>query len=68
MRGCGDLSEALRKSKKVSISEMSTLDSQMYVMKRKYCGDCKFFNRMTKVCTKDRIIRICRKKFLKNKE
>ena len=68
MRGCADLSEALKKAKRVKINEMATIDSQLYVLKRKYCGDCKFFNKTTRVCIKNRVIRICRKKYLKNKE
>ncbi len=68
MRGCGDLSEALKKAKRVKINEMATIDSQLYVLKRKYCGDCNFFNSKTRACEKERVIRICRKKHLKNKE
>ena len=68
MRGCADLSEALKKAKRVKINEMATIDSQLYVLKRKYCGDCKFFNKITRACIKNRVIRICRKKYLKNKE
>lgn len=68
MRGCGDLSEALKKAKRVKINEMATIDSQLYVMKRKYCGDCKFLNQKTRACMKDRVIRVCRQKHLKNKE
>lgn len=63
-----ELREALKKARKVSETDMATIDSQMYVLKRKYCGDCKFFNEKTRVCIKDRVIRVCRKEHLKNKE
>ena len=66
--GYTELREALKKARRVSESDMATIDTQTYVMKRKYCGDCKFFNGKTRVCIKQRIIRICRKNHLKNKE
>lgn len=63
-----ELREALKKARRVSDSDMATIDTQVYVLKRKYCGDCKFFNERTRVCMKQRVIRICLKKHLKNKE
>lgn len=66
--GYSELREAIKKAKQVSVSEMATLDTQTYILKRKYCGNCKFFNQSTRVCEKNRIIRICRKNHLKNKE
>lgn len=68
MRGCADLSDALKKAKRVKVNEMATIDSQLYILKRKYCSNCKFFNQTTRACNKNRVIRVCRKKFLKNKE
>ena len=66
--GYTELREALKKARRVSESDMTTIDTQMYVLKRKYCGDCKFFNKITRACMKKRVIRICRKDRLKNKE
>lgn len=63
-----ELREALKKARRVSDRDMATIDSEIYVLKRKYCGDCKFLNQKTRACMKERILRICRKKHLKNKE
>ena len=68
MMGYTELREALKKARRVSESDMATIDTQTYVLKRKYCGDCKYFNHKTRICMKNRIIRICRKNHLKNKE
>lgn len=63
-----ELRDELKKARRVSESDKATIDTQMYVLKRKYCGDCKYFNGKTRVCMKQRVIRICRKDILKNKE
>lgn len=68
MMGYAELREALKKARRVSDSDMATIDAQTYVLKRKYCGTCKFFNLITRACEKNRVIRICLKNHLKNKE
>lgn len=63
-----DLGDAIKKAKKVSVREMSSIESEIYVLKRKYCGTCKFLNQITRACSKGRIVKQCFRKHLRNKE
>lgn len=59
------LNKELIRTKEQAESENARIDSEYYRNIYRYCKTCIFFENG---CTKKRIIRICRKKGLKNKE
>ena len=63
-----ELNERIKKAKMVSISEQSTMNSDNYHYKKRYCSKCKFLNTRNWECSKKRIIRICVKENLRNVE
>ena len=63
-----DIRKTMKKMKLAKESEKIAIDNTMYHYKRRYCIDCKFLDKKDYSCTKKRILRICLKDYLKNKE
>lgn len=63
-----DIRNTLNNSERARQTEFIGIENEIYHYKRKYCVDCKFLNRRDYSCNKKRVVRICVKKYLKNKE
>lgn len=66
--GYQEMRKAMESAERVRRSEMIAMDNTTYHYKTKYCIDCKYFVKRTMSCKKNRVVRVCKNKFLKNKE
>lgn len=66
--GSEQIRNELRIARETRETEMIAMDNVTYHYKRKYCIDCKFLNKKTYACKKNRVVKVCVTKYLKNKE